>query len=180
MILSNPKSKPPARIERWNLRIQDFDFNVVYTSGANNASDFLSRHPLSRDVDHTQEDAAENYVNSLTTHAIPKAMTLQEIKDETKKDKTLQGLREQLWDSKPKWHELNTDNDDIHKYINVRDELTINDEADIVLRGSRIVIPHSLQHRAISIAHEGHQGLVKTKQLIREKIWFPGIDKAVR
>jgi hypothetical protein len=33
-------------------------------------------------------------------------MTLQEIKDETKKDKTLQGLakiiREQLWDSKPK------------------------------------------------------------------------------
>jgi hypothetical protein len=50
MILSNPKSKPAARIERWNLRIQDFDFNVVYTSGANNASDFLSRHPISRDV----------------------------------------------------------------------------------------------------------------------------------
>ena len=184
MILSNPKSKPPARIERWNLRIQDFDFNFVYTSGANNASDFLSRQPISRDVDHTQEDAAENYVNFLTTHAVPKAMTLQEIKDATKKDKTLEGLakiiREQLWDSKPKWHELNTDNDDIRKYINVRDELTINDEADIVLRGSRIVIPRSLQHRAISIAHEGHQGLVKTKQLIREKIWFPGIDKAVK
>ena len=48
------------------------------------------------------------------------------------------------------------------------------------MRGSRIVIPRSLQHRAISIAHEGHQGLVKTKQLIREKIWFPVIDKAVR
>jgi hypothetical protein len=85
-----------------------------------------------------------------------------------------------LWDSKPKWHELNTDNDDIRKYINVRDELTINDEADIAFRGPRIVIPRSLQHRAISIAHEGHQGLVKTKQLIREKIWFPGIYKAVR
>lgn len=46
MILGNPKSKPPARIERWNLTIQDFDFNVVFTSGADNASDFLSRHPL--------------------------------------------------------------------------------------------------------------------------------------
>ena len=29
LILRNPKSKPPARIERWNLRIQDFDFDVV-------------------------------------------------------------------------------------------------------------------------------------------------------
>ncbi|CAB4033312.1 sodium-coupled monocarboxylate transporter 1-like, partial [Paramuricea clavata] len=95
--------------------------------GANNASDFLSRHPLSRDVDHTQEDAAENDVNFLPTHAIPKAMTLQEIKDETKKDKTLQGLakiiREQLWNSKPKWHELNTDNDDIKLLCKIKMKL---------------------------------------------------------
>ena len=34
LILRNPKSKPPARIERWNLRIQDFDFDVVYTRAA--------------------------------------------------------------------------------------------------------------------------------------------------
>ncbi len=83
MILGNPKSKPPARIERWNLRIQDFDFNVVYTSGANNASDFLSRHPSSSDAARVQEDVAEEYVNFLTAHAVPKAMTLKEIKEET-------------------------------------------------------------------------------------------------
>ena len=28
----------------------------------------------------------------------------------------------------------------------------------------------------MDIAHEGHQGLIKTKKLLREKIWFPGID----
>lgn len=103
MILGNPKSKPPARIERWHLRIQDFDFNVVFTSGANNAPDFLSRHPL-QDTDCAQEELAESYVNFLTTHAVPKAMTLADIKEETRKDKTLQDLvkiiREQLWDSK--------------------------------------------------------------------------------
>ncbi|XP_064475533.1 uncharacterized protein K02A2.6-like [Ornithodoros turicata] len=27
------------------------------------------------------------------------------------------------------------------------------------------------------LADRGHQGMVKTKQLIREKAWFPGIDK---
>ena len=31
----------------------------------------------------------------------------------------------------------------------------------------------------MSLTHEGHQGLVKTKALIREKVWFPGIDRLV-
>ena len=61
----------------------------------------------------------------------------------------------------------------------IKNELTVTATDDIVLRGSRIVVPHSLQVRAISLAHEGHQGVVKTKKLIREKIWFPGIDRQV-
>ena len=50
----------------------------------------------------------------------------------------------------------------------------------IILRGSRIVLPESLQQRAIDLAHETHPGLTKTKALIREKIWFPDIDKLVK
>ena len=41
------------------------------------------------------------------------------------------------------------------------------------------MIPSQLQNRVIDIAHHTHQGIVKTKQLIREKVWFPGIDKMV-
>ncbi|GFO10037.1 transposon tf2-11 polyprotein [Plakobranchus ocellatus] len=36
-----------------------------------------------------------------------------------------------------------------------------------------------LQDKCIDLAHEGHLGIVKTKQLLREKIWFPGIDAKV-
>ncbi|XP_033109310.1 uncharacterized protein K02A2.6-like [Anneissia japonica] len=36
-----------------------------------------------------------------------------------------------------------------------------------------------LQDRAVCIAHGGHMGIVKTKALLREKIWFPRLDKAV-
>ena len=46
----------------------------------------------------------------------------------------------------------------------------------MLLKSTRIVIPASLRKRAIDLAHEGHQGLTKTEQLIREKIWFPSID----
>ena len=45
--------------------------------------------------------------------------------------------------------------------------------------GPCIVMPTGLQSRTITIAHEGHLGMVKTKQLLREKVWFPGIDKQV-
>ena len=49
----------------------------------------------------------------------------------------------------------------------------------LVLSGHRLILPQSLQNRAIDIVHQSHQGIIKTKQLIREKIWFPSIDKLV-
>ena len=47
---------------------------------------------------------------------------------------------------------------------------------NIILRGTRIVLPEALQQRAIDIAHESHQDLSKIKALLRTKTWFPGTD----
>ena len=44
----------------------------------------------------------------------------------------------------------------------------------IVLRGTRIIVPSALREH---FAHEGHQGIVKTKQRLRSKVWWPGLDK---
>ncbi|XP_033112370.1 uncharacterized protein LOC117113191 [Anneissia japonica] len=44
---------------------------------------------------------------------------------------------------------------------------------------TRIVLPVALRQQAIDLAHASHQGIVKTKQLLRENVWFPGIEKAV-
>ena len=49
----------------------------------------------------------------------------------------------------------------------------------IVLRGHRILLPKTLRSRVIDLAHAGHQGMVKTKRLIRSRVWFEGIDNAV-
>lgn len=38
-----PTSKPPARIERWLLRLQAFKFKVIYKAGKENIADSLSR-----------------------------------------------------------------------------------------------------------------------------------------
>ena len=36
-----------------------------------------------------------------------------------------------------------------------------------------------MQEKILNIAHEGHQGVVRTKQLLRSCVWFPGINKKV-
>ena len=62
-------------------------------------------------------------------------------------------------------------------YHKIKDELCTTPNRDVVLRGTRIVMPPSLMARAIKLAHEGHQGLVKSKKLLRTKTWFPKVDQ---
>ena len=65
-------------------------------------------------------------------------------------------------------------------FAKISEELTVNGSKNIILCGSCLNASQSLRSRVLSKAHEGQQGLVKIKQLIREKIWFPGINKDVK
>ena len=62
-------------------------------------------------------------------------------------------------------------------YAQVKDELCVYGE--LLLRGTRIVVPKLLRDRVVRLAHEGHQGIVKTKYRLRSKVWWPGMDKEV-
>ena len=171
IIYGNSSSKSSARIERWVLRLQPYTFNVKYKPGSENAADYLSRHVTDASCS-MQEKYTEDYVCFITHTSVPKAMTIEEIASATNNDRTLQCVRAALrtgtWDVPA-----------LKRFRHVKDELTVGAQ-NIVLRGHRIVIPDSLQQRAIDIAHEQHQGISRTKSLLREKIWFPGIDEMVQ
>ena len=63
------------------------------------------------------------------------------------------------------------------QYLQVRFELSA--IGKLVLRGTRIIIPQTLCDRILSIAHEGHPGIVYMKKILCSKVWWPGIDKQV-
>ena len=130
----------------------------------------MSRHPTRTSL--KQQKLTEQYINYLTRNCVPKAMTLEDIKTATHEDRTLKGLRAAI--KLNEWHY-----DVVKPFKKIKDELTVTSNG-LILRGSRIVIPESLQQRAIDLAHETHPGLSKTKALLREKIWFPNIDKIVK
>ena len=73
------------------LRLQGYNFRIVYTKGNKNLSDFLCHHTNFTEPKR-EEVMAEDYINFLSLHAVPQAMTLKEQWEATKADKTLQQL----------------------------------------------------------------------------------------
>ena len=160
------------------MLLQEYDFSVRHIKGEKNPSDYLLRH-LSQNVTEDEVKVAEEYVKFISINAVSKVMSLADIQKAIKEDKTLQRLvqsvRSGKWDFSG---EVNVK--ELKLFHKVHEELMIHSDSNIILRGTRIVIPSALRKHAMELAHEGHQGLVKTKQLIREKVWFPGIDKEIK
>ena len=95
--------------------------------------------------------------NNVVYHTMPKAVSLESIKAETKRDRTLQSAAARR-DRRQAANDKQTT--DTRSYYNVRPEQTANVEQDIILRGSRLCILTPLQSHWIEIAHSGHQGQV--------------------
>ena len=156
------RSKPSARLERW-VRLQACDFKVVYRPGKCNIADCLSR--LNQSI---QRDKGTdyNFVNSVVEFSVPVAMTVEEVQVESAKDQELSVVRGYIMIND--WSKCE------FSYVAVKNELCI--VGDIVMRGSRIVIPKSLRNHVLKLALEGYQSIVKMKNKLRSKVWWPKMD----
>ena len=88
LIFNNPNSKPPSRIERCGLRIQPYDFTVVYKPGVSNIAGYLSRHPLQSQPIRAR-NIAKQCVNYLINNAVSKAMSPDKISNAYETDSTM-------------------------------------------------------------------------------------------
>ena len=118
-IFGNPNSNPPLRIERWILKLQQYDYNIIYSPGENNPADFMSRHPTFGTATTGREaKIAEEYVNMVVSNAVPKALTISEIQDETLKDDTLQYVIQAV---RGRWTKVESTDSDLVSFYNIRD-----------------------------------------------------------
>ena len=164
-VIYSPKSKPPARIERWALRLQQYDFDIQHRPGEGNPADVLSRQPILETTE--KSNVADQYVNFMERHAMPVAMSIEQVMAATKEDDELQNTVDNT--QSRKWNRQ-------HNLYSVKHELSVTTNG-LVLRGTKIVMPDKLRTETLKLAHKGHQGIVKTKQALRTKVWWPGIDK---
>ncbi|XP_053391969.1 uncharacterized protein K02A2.6-like [Mercenaria mercenaria] len=114
-------------------------------------------------------DIAEEYLKFIALNDVPEALTAREIEQVSSCDPEITQLRREI--------RKNGDFKDLPDYKHVRKELTV--LGKMVLRGTRIVIPKSYRYRIVKLAHQGHQGIVKTKQKLRNTVYWPGTDSQV-
>ena len=69
----SPSSRPSARIERWVLRLQEFDFNIRYVPSRQNIADALSRLPV---PEKAAAPSVESSVRAVAAAAVPVALRL--------------------------------------------------------------------------------------------------------
>ncbi|XP_044757738.1 uncharacterized protein K02A2.6-like [Coccinella septempunctata] len=164
-----PLSKPPARIERWVLRLQAYKFKVIYQSGKLNIADSLSR--LCQLYEESSFDKENEYhVCALLEIDSPAAMNISKIISESQHDRKISDavkkIKDDCWEI--------ADKKALYPF---RQELmTI---GSVTLRGSRLVIPDSLKAEVLQLAHEGHPGETVMKRRLRAKVWWPFMDREV-
>lgn len=169
-VIFGPKSKPCARIERWVLRLQSYKYSVKYQAGKSNIADPLSRLSCAdNNTNSLSGEASEQYVNWIITTAEPRAIKIREIQEESRKDASFQAVKDGIYHNK--WNELAAP----FKAF----ELEICFQGDIMLRGTRMYMPVSLQTRAMELAHEGHPGMSQMKRRLRAKSWWPKMDQQI-
>ena len=146
------------------LRLQAYSFKVIYKPRKTNIADALSR--LNRKV---HLDFRENYdvVQAIAKNSVPCALSPSQIEEVSYGDPELNLVKDCI--TSGDWSKCN-----ISAYLHVKNKLCT--YGHLVLRGSRIVISQVFRLHVLKLAHEGHQGVVKTKYRLRSKVWWPNID----
>ncbi|XP_060587991.1 uncharacterized protein K02A2.6-like [Ruditapes philippinarum] len=113
----------------------------------------------------------EGYMDYVCENAVTMAMTLDQIDKESPQDKFIQELIKCIQHDEWPKHQNSK------MFYKLRNEVYVHN--NIVLRGNIIVITQGHRPKVLQIAHETHQGIVKTKQILREIVCWPGIDNEI-
>lgn len=158
-----------ARIQRWSLKLSQFNYTFQYSRGENNVhSDCLSRLPLPETVHEVEPYELVFAIDVLNNTPI----TCEQIKHQTDQDRDLVELKQYIKYGWPAHV-----NPNLSKYKNVMEHLSI--MKGCIMYCNRVLIPNSLRSMVLQQFHEGHPGITCMKSLARSLIWYPGIDSDI-
>ncbi|XP_052756325.1 uncharacterized protein K02A2.6-like [Galleria mellonella] len=180
-LFNKPLVSVPARLQRMMMRVQGYDFKVVYTPGKYiYIADTLSRAPL-KDLMHDRvTDEIEIQTCFVLQHVPFSEEKMKIIRGETKIDNDCRRLMNYITNGWPK------NRRDVHENIigfwPYREQLHCMDY--MIFKGDCIFIPRALRDNMVSQVHEGHLGIERCKRRAREVMFWPGmsedVERAVR
>src|SRR5277367_2683252 len=174
--LFGPKKGIPStvspRMQRWALILSGYTYDIQYINTKDNVmADTLSRLPSPKELKHSFEEAEAALLHAEAISVLP--VSAGELITQTRRDPVIAKV---LQYTKSSWPE-EVSEENLKPYFRKRTELTL--DQGILFWGCRAVIPATLQARILTQLHEGHPGIVRTKSLAREHVWWPNIDSDI-
>ena len=152
VILKKPLSQAPTRLQVLMMRLGRYDFDFHFVPG----KDLLLAHTLSRAYPLNSETELNKNMEINVLEEFPDPC-LQEVKEATAQDKTLQNLLNVI----------------LNGWLETKEEA-------IILKGSRLLIPlshrDSMKHRL----HSAHLGYDSMMRRARDAIFWSGMAKEIK
>ncbi|XP_041362042.1 uncharacterized protein K02A2.6-like [Gigantopelta aegis] len=177
----------PKRLQRMLLRLQKFEFVLVYKKGSSMfMADALSRAYIPHltkevhdgevfhvDVRTVTEKDVELINMSEDVRMTPE--TLEEIQQASETDTVMNQLKKIIVQG---WPETKAEIQiSVQDYFNIRDELTIQD--GLVYKGDRIVIPTAMRGKIKERIQRSHLGIQGCLRRAREVVYWPRMNKEI-
>ena len=100
---------------------------------------------------------------------------MREIQQAQDQDKVCLEIKKQCLNG---WPEKTQVSNAVKPYWQVRGELTI--VQVLLLKGTRLVIPASMQRQTLNQIHEGHKGITKCRERAKISVWWPGLSAQIK
>ena len=164
-ITKKPLDQAPRRLQLMLLRALAYDVTVQYLKGDKMMlADTLSRASIPHNKDTVNDTDACIHV----THATVNDAHLQELREATSKDNLLKKVKKVILDGASL---------DIGLFSSITDELAV--ENDIIMKGSKIVVPQQMRQQILELLHVGHQAADGCLRHAREYFFWPGMSNDI-
>ena len=169
----------PPRVLRFRLRLARYDYSISHVPGKLlHTADTLSRAPTSPTdgeiTDTTVQEEAEMLMEVYIAHLPASQQRIDEYRRSQATDPVCSTVVNYC---RHGWPDKRNIDPTIMPYWKTRGELTVHDS--LLLYGSRIVVPKSLQRETLLKIHEGHQGIQRCRLRARSSVWWPGISQQI-
>ena len=127
------------------------------------------------DCDQRLQDEIEAAVDTVIETLPLNDKRLEQIKKHTQEDPVMANLKRHILQGWPSSKEMCSK--ETACFWNIRAELSVAD--DLILKGSKLVIPRTLRGEILSQIHVGHIGIEKCRRRAREVVYWSGINQEI-
>ena len=163
----------PPRVLRFRLRLARFDYSISHVPGKRlYTADALSRDP-SEDTDVCCLQKEAETLMELNTSTLPASQPrLLRYRKWQEQDPVCSKVIQYC---KSKWPDKQNVSHEMKPYFEARGMLTV-DKNNLLLYGSRIVVPAILKRETLERLHSGHQGITRSRLRAKLSVWWPRIS----